>query len=772
MNSLDIQQQLADQRRGRYVRVSDVDRRLLIDTYKKGEDFIALAKKLNIKRSTARSILRTFIDEGRVSAKQRAGTRLRFITEDEAEMIREMKRRHPLITIGQIQMRLQRTSNRVLSKASISRILTNSIRLGKRAKRSVDGEDDPDGMNETMPNGNDEFMQLSSDENTGGAIFIDDTNDDEDDDDGMMDNTSSLNNLDDFQRFMLRKTSVNGDDSMVNENLEQCDDNGYAITYPQLGSEEDEDELSDENEIPTPVDLRSEIASTPSAVNGNGPILNENGCWNLSTNAVKSEPVCVFVNRNYDENSSDSEHLQEQPLTIDEEPTKTPNTNASAISNSQSTAFRRGKSCPICGEKNFSRLSHHLTVSHNLQRHEMLTLLAYTDQNNNNNNNNTNNHHHHHPSIASVSGSSPTNTPSIALDKSPQQTPISINTNNQQITCPSSPSNESDNHKINQSSSLTTTTTTLTTTSSSPIDNQSSNYLPVDGKKRLLCPRCDTWVLNLTDHLIKKHHLISKQERLPFLRLARNRYATPSSTPNPIANGNDEKLATNSFLISPDHSSPNTNQTNEQQSQSQQQSNLLQQAANRKYQNIVKKYRKRLFATMQPPTSNHSATSSLSNCNTPNNSIEKSTSLSSYDHSLVQSNLTLPLQEQTSATAAAAAAAAGNHNLLTMNSIQSLLNNNSNNQCKQEKFKFSSLNDNFSTRTFSAIKTSGNNNNAKDQQQLSTHQKFEQRLTVFRQQFAVTLAMQNSLMQQMELLQRSFVCIEDEWNDMRKQIIS
>lgn len=52
MNPLEIQDQLADQRRGRYVRVSDVDRRQLIDTYKKGEDFIALAKKLNIKRST------------------------------------------------------------------------------------------------------------------------------------------------------------------------------------------------------------------------------------------------------------------------------------------------------------------------------------------------------------------------------------------------------------------------------------------------------------------------------------------------------------------------------------------------------------------------------------------------------------------------------------------------------------------------------------------------------------------------------------------------
>jgi hypothetical protein len=115
--------------------------------------------------------------------------------------------------------------------------------LGKRAKRSVDGEDDQDGMNETMGNGNDELMQLSSDENTGGAIFIDDTNDDEDDDDGMTENNSSLNNLDDFQRFMLRKTSVNGDESMVNENLEQYDDNGYPTTYPQFGSEEDEDEV-------------------------------------------------------------------------------------------------------------------------------------------------------------------------------------------------------------------------------------------------------------------------------------------------------------------------------------------------------------------------------------------------------------------------------------------------------------------------------------------------------------------------------------------------
>jgi hypothetical protein len=212
--------------------------------------------------------------------------------------------------------------------------------------------------------------------------------------------------------------------------------------------------------------------------------------------------------------------------------------------------------------------------------------------------------------------------------------------------------------------------------------------------------------LNLTDHLIKKHHLISKQERLPFLRLARNRYATPSSTPH-----SDDKPVPNSFLISPDRSSPNTNQSTEQQQQSQQ-ATLLQQAANRKYQNIVKKYRKKFLDTIQPPSSTNSATSSLSNSNTPNHSMNRSTSLSSYDHSLVHSTLPLSSHEVTPTTAAT------NHNLLTMNSIQSLLTNGSNNLCKQEKFKFPTLNDNFSSRNYSAIKTTGNHS-IKDQQQVN-----------------------------------------------------
>ena len=219
-----------------------------------------------------------------------------------------------------------------------------------------------------------------------------------------------------------------------------------------------------------------------------------------------------------------------------------------SIINTQSTANRRVKICPICGEQNFSRLSHHLTVAHNLYREESLTLLAYTDRNNT-----------PHPSIATVSGSSPIDSSANHLDKSPQQTPISINTNNQQITNSGSspPINDADHRNLNPN----------LTTSSSPNEQQSVNTgLSTDGKKRLLCPRCDTRVLNLTDHLIKKHHLVSKQDRLPFLRLARNRDSAL----------NIEKSSSNAFLISP----------NDQQTSTME---------NKKYQNIIKKYRKNVL---------------------------------------------------------------------------------------------------------------------------------------------------------------------------------
>ena len=93
---------------------------------------------------------------------------------------------------------------------------------------------------------------------------------------------------------------------------------------------------------------------------------------------------------------------------------------------------------------------------------------------------------------------------------------------------------------------------------------------------------------------------MSKQERLPFLRLARNNPPTL----------NIEKSSTNSSILG----------ANDQQ-------NLI--GANKKYQNIIKKYRKKIFhSNIIPSLSNHAKTITNSNRNllTMNNNILKQNS--------------------------------------------------------------------------------------------------------------------------------------------------
>jgi hypothetical protein len=68
----------------------------------------------------------------------------------------------------------------------------------------------------------------------------------------------------------------------------------------------------DENETKSSIDLQSENLPTQLTME-NPPTSNGHGHWT----SVKSEPVCVFVNRNFD--SSDSEH----PSTIVEGTHKT-----------------------------------------------------------------------------------------------------------------------------------------------------------------------------------------------------------------------------------------------------------------------------------------------------------------------------------------------------------------------------------------------------------------------------------------------------------------
>jgi len=59
--------------------------------------------------------------------------------------------------------------------------------------------------------------------------------------------------------------------------------------------------------------------------------------------------------------------------------------------------------------------------------------------------------------------------------------------------------------------------------SSNDESNNPNNHQthPNDYETRLRCPNCDTWVVNLSDHLRKTHRIASPVDRKPLLRMAR-----------------------------------------------------------------------------------------------------------------------------------------------------------------------------------------------------------------------------------------------------------
>lgn len=74
--------------------------------------------------------------------------------------------------------------------------------------------------------------------------------------------------------------------------------------------------------------------------------------------------------------------------------------------------------------------------------------------------------------------------------------------------------------------------------------NQQSH--PNDYETRLRCPNCDTWVVNLSDHLRKTHRIASPVDRKPLLRMARleKRRMTESANNPSVSAGNRPPTST------------------------------------------------------------------------------------------------------------------------------------------------------------------------------------------------------------------------------------
>lgn len=110
----------------RYQRISVVDKQRLVDAHKRGEDYVALARQLGIKRPTAYAIIRRAQDNDGVVAFPRGGTRpqRRRVSPELIEAAVDIVENHPEFTLDQINAEL-RTS------------LPNHARIGRSTLSSM-----------------------------------------------------------------------------------------------------------------------------------------------------------------------------------------------------------------------------------------------------------------------------------------------------------------------------------------------------------------------------------------------------------------------------------------------------------------------------------------------------------------------------------------------------------------------------------------------------------------------------------------------------------
>ena len=89
--------------RVRYRRIGNEDRGRLIDAFEAQRDYIQLADNLEINRNTARSIITTYLREGRRNKLQRGGARNTKMDDEMKERLEHLIDRYPLMTLQEMK---------------------------------------------------------------------------------------------------------------------------------------------------------------------------------------------------------------------------------------------------------------------------------------------------------------------------------------------------------------------------------------------------------------------------------------------------------------------------------------------------------------------------------------------------------------------------------------------------------------------------------------------------------------------------------------------
>ena len=132
--------------RGRYMRISNVDRGRLIDAFNgNAQDYLELADNLGINRATARSIVATFLRSGRRETLPRGGATYSKMDEDMRVHLREIIEDNPLLTLEQMKRSLRENlpEKTEVSTSTLARALDGMLLTLKLAEDVPDARNSP-----------------------------------------------------------------------------------------------------------------------------------------------------------------------------------------------------------------------------------------------------------------------------------------------------------------------------------------------------------------------------------------------------------------------------------------------------------------------------------------------------------------------------------------------------------------------------------------------------------------------------------------------------
>lgn len=124
----------------RRAQVGNEDRLRIINCFEEGDDWVELAHRMNIKRETARSIIRVWADQGRMEKLARGGaTRIKMDNEMKDRLL-EIIDQFPFVTLDGINQKLRQAlpNKPNVSTATVARTLDGQLITCKIAGKDAD----------------------------------------------------------------------------------------------------------------------------------------------------------------------------------------------------------------------------------------------------------------------------------------------------------------------------------------------------------------------------------------------------------------------------------------------------------------------------------------------------------------------------------------------------------------------------------------------------------------------------------------------------------